>query len=908
MAKPKSQSGPVRTAPRYATFRSDGALARALLVTYPQMQWTLGARSLAAKIGNLEHGETVWWVNHPEHAHCLAALLDISLADLGLHAQARRSHLFEFEDFREMPPIDLTREAMWTLQFENMQPTPNKVGKSTGGQLANWVSPALWTGRLPHDRDWLHVADDMERLLLARSLAAAGHFDVLYVEQLTDVAERLRGNAPLVVVIRADGGVDDLAALALRPETAGILVIAPFMLPVRRASSSVEFVAWESFATSGQERDAFTLSGLVTSAFGKSVQRWEVKRLPDWRASLLAWVDAHLNRHAVDSLFSAQGIASWLAQVDPSGAWFTSASDVMQLCQMAHWLGEKLPRNQDESIGCQLAILLFAREGPSLHLQVQQLAEARWQDARCAWHGALPLESWRALAAQRLRCVAVQPEAVAAEQQGTSPAPVANSANVRGVTDQPGDLMVSGLLKQVRRGYFDFQHRMLARLLVRDRLVWQITAQPAASWSLACFDAERRAVVDAALDAVSIAGLVGAMTRLSDDAPHCAARIGAVEALFMAVGRRMELHQAVLPLPVPIVASVLDRLDLVDVAWALPAPWTRPTHSQAACAEWIAACWSWSLLVDAPTALCDNWLFPGWCTPPAAPAAWLETLWPEDEEAQLLPAWRQFFSIINIWVKDLELPIANPPRILVIGLLGKAARGGWAAEAAWWQTLLVNPGDSRWVCDRLVEAITIDEGEAALRLWPSFVEHERADTGQFVRLSAVRRWMLRHLAPADALACLDESARRYLAEVPESLPPHFRAPLLKSLSKHALVARYSEVALFFRRFGPSAAPTLAGFLDHELLGEEAAACLWEWDPASAQALMDARVAECAGALSRLILTCPTSHLGAAVACLHAMPGLLVGESRAWWIRQHLSEAGIHAPSLLDLLVPAPGRQ
>ncbi|MFA9218493.1 MAG: hypothetical protein ACEQSK_15500 [Sphingomonadaceae bacterium] len=124
MAKPTSMPGPVRTAQKYSNFKSDGEVARALLANFPDTQWTVSARSLAAKIGSLDKGQRVWWINHPANAICLAELLEVSLTDLGLHGPAMTSHTFEFDDFPELPPLDLIRGKPWGFivdpEFETM--------------------------------------------------------------------------------------------------------------------------------------------------------------------------------------------------------------------------------------------------------------------------------------------------------------------------------------------------------------------------------------------------------------------------------------------------------------------------------------------------------------------------------------------------------------------------------------------------------------------------------------------------------------------------------------------------------------------------------------------------------------------------------------------------------------------
>ncbi|MFA9217240.1 MAG: hypothetical protein ACEQSK_09055 [Sphingomonadaceae bacterium] len=756
--------------------------------------------------------------------------------------------------------------------------------------------------------DWLHVADDLERQLLSKSLAASGNFEVVFVEGLADVGSRLLSQKPLIVSVRVDGGDEDLAALALRPDSAGTLIIASFMLPVREETSSCEYLGWEERTPNQPEwnRRRFNRSGPSAD-----LTRWTWTWLPDWRIRLLKWVDGYIGRHDIDSLFSEQSVSDWLSCFDPRGEWFFTATDMMQLCRMGHHSRIKFPGATDAVAGTKLAGLLFSKENPSLIFHVKQLAEARWQRRELPWKGALPMETWLSLATPGAAlitrddlCAIANIENVAGRKKAVEL--LANRLDA----GNPDALLASRLIKQVRRGYFDFQHSTLASLVLRDRLMRQITEEPVASWALACFDVERRLIVDAALDAVSFLSLVSVAERLSQEAPDSAVAIGAVEALFMAVARRIgqaeEISPAQIPALMSIAQGVLGRLDVTALGWSIPEPWTRPTTSQDEQLEWIAACWAWSLLPEPPSPISENWLFPGWSTSLPEPPHWLSNLWPDEDCEQLSPAWVNFFFIADQWVKDLERPVADAPRILKMALLGKAARGAWSAESVWWQELLTNVDHRTWVYERLLKRIEVDKAEVAFRLWPSFLEFERAGKDRIiVRISQVRRWLLEQLTPSNALDPLSDAGRLYLALVPESLPPEFRAPLLQALPKNALGIGYSGSLLFFRRFGPSAAPALVGYLDHHILSHAAATCLWEWKPESAVHLLQQKNEISAAVLATLIQCCPGSHLTAAVELLLAEPTLLDPWLRLAWARQHLITAGIHAEHLLEIIATVP---
>ena len=871
MAKPVNQLGLLRSIPKYAWFKSNDAIGRTLLENAPHLGTAINVRSLGTRIGQLDRGNSAWWSKHPEYAACLADLLEVSLSDLGLHAFAAGCHLFSFDVFPELPPLDLTREPAWKIFIESRhleQPDPGSTGRPT---LDHWLLPAIWQRHLPTEMDWLHVPDQLERELLSRTLAAAGNFDVLHVEMLSDAGRRLLQPKPLIVTLRAGSGDADMDALARRPDNAGILVIAPNQLPTRERTSSAEFLGWEERQGSGAENRRFRLD---VGGMHAPLKRWTWTPLPDWRTQLLAWVKRHLDHPGADTFFSAQDIQMWLSQFDPRGLWFCSVTDMLQLCRISHHSRSSFPAASDANAGEVLMNLLFAHDA-ALALHVRQLAWARWQQYDLPWEGALPTDAWLAL----------QPMDMA-DQRGAGAV-------------QP--LLSSGWLRQQQHGYFDFQHRTLVNLVIRDKLVRQILDDPQNSWALGCFDQQRRQLVDAALDAVTLPGLAGTIERLQQQAQHSAAAIGASEALFMTLARRIIAGDRP-PRAYAIVAQcVLARLDCSQSAWSCPVPWSRPTSTPEEQLAWITACWAWSSIWQPIEPMPENWLFPGWRAPLGKVPWWLTSLWPDKHYELLAPAWEDFFAAAQLWTSDLKEPLANPPLLLRMAMLLEAAHGTWPAQAAWWAQLTGMDSD-RCLEDILLKQLQVSASDAAARLWPSLLAFEQTSPDPLIRLSNVRHWMLEQLSAADALTLIDAPSRHYLGKVPESLPPAFRAPLLDALAG-TIDLQGDHVLPFFRRFGPSAAMALPQFLADELLGEAAALCLWQWQPGNTARLLRDGIADAAA--GRLIDCCPPDQLACAIDLLVVQPELLDAVRRRWWIREHLSHAGAHAGKLLHMMAQLP---
>lgn len=897
MAKPVKNVGVIRRSPKYAAFGSNDALARELIKQFPKVVWSLKMRSLSVKLGELDKGRTVWWINNPQNAECLTLLLDVSMADLGLFSQVGR-HLFSFVEFPEMQPLDLKRDEAWILgdAYLDASQAKSQFGRE---RLDNWLDPAAWTRCPIQETDWLHVADALEREKLTLRLELAGRFKVIHVETLANALDRMADPAPLIIAVSGDGGAEDLAALVRRPARSGTLVIAPFTLPVRHQASTFEAVSWEHMTAGAQERGAMDLT--APGSFG-SLRRWSWKLFPDWRPRLLNLVEQHLNRHAADTLLSAQTISEWLHKFDPRGVWFSSTSDMLHLCRMAHYMQSKFPAPDDRNASSTLARSLAAHESSSLIVQARRLAEARWQRRDLAWGTALTLETWLTLSPSGPAIVTSDGLAEIANGKTLQDRKKAASrlADVLIIGD-PDALLASGLLKGDRYNYFVFQHSTLAGLIIRDSLIRQIAEAPLASWGLACFDGGRRPIVDAVLDIVPMAQLLDVSKRLALEDLNSAQAIGASEALFFALGRRIALGDQIPNELVSMAHGVLARLDFSEIEWALPKPWSRPVETQEEQLEWIGACWAWSLLPQARLPVYANCLFPGWCESFDDTPHWLADLWPEKYCETLSPAWDQFLLVVDQWMKDLEQPLAAAPRVLQIGLLGRAASGAWPADASWWQEWFTFDG-REWMEDTFFKRISTAGAGVARNLLPSFFAWEQkfaGDSGYIARLSPIRRWLLKQLAPDAMLACLDDACLIYLASAPETLPPGCRIPLFRLLANMPTLNWSVNAGTILAKFGPGIAPVLADYLSHPSLGYAVSVYLWNWVPEEAAQILRSRTLG-NDVRASLLWTSPASHVDAGIDALLATPDLLDASERLSWIRDRLASSASNAERLLSL--------
>lgn len=903
-------SGPIRTAKKFSEFESNNKLADALISAYPKINWGVKPRSLGNKLGELDKGTTTWWRNNPDKTKCLAEFLELSLEDLGLHEKAAGT-AFHFLEFPELPPLDFKHDESWQIAFEELdtrQVPPSETNRKPTMEFWLEERPANhW--RQPTHFDWLLVPDDLHRRLLSRHLSTSGRYEVVFSETLAAAATKLKNPKPVIVAVEQDGGIDDLAALADRPDDAGILVIAPFILAPREATSSAEWSGWEARTTKGKTGRIFDLSSNDWSAHS-AVQRWELKKLPDWRERLLAWVERRLSRcNVVDTLFSAQAVGDWLKSFDPDGLWFHTTSDLMHLCHLVHRDSEKrLPKSFDPEAGARLTRLLFERESVTRAYLIEQLAVLRWQ-SNLPWEGTLSLKEWLEISAGAGATVSRVDldEIVAAKTVGERERVADRVASLLD-TGNPDALIRSGLLKEIKRGAFDYQHRTFARLLIRDRLIAQITNDSLGVWALNCFDPTRRPLVDAALDAVPMDGLVTATHRLKDEPGNSAQSIAAAEALFIAVGKRIAKQEKI-PVALYLVArQVIQHLDMSD-DWDLTSPWTRPMETSDDQLAWVCACWSWSLLPEAVVDGVPRWLFPGWATElPEAPY-WLEFLVPKGDVEGLSPAFRGFWRVLVEWAKEVDSPDESWPTVIITAFLLKAAKGGIPAQSAWWKKLV----GQKWAEELLWECCEEVGKDASSRLWPSFVRAEREvaatpsteenDKPRLFdfQLSRIRLWLLEHLKPVDVLPSLSKDDITYLAYQPETLPPEVRADLLLAVSGCLPVLGFSDAINFFERFGFHAAPALEAFLEHRMLSHAAVDCLWRWNAERALALLAEKDAVTTSVRNALYWHCTQQHFPRALVLLMNDPEAFNQEERQHWIRKYLPNAGEHAVRAMELL-------
>lgn len=860
-----------------------------------QVSKAVSAKSMAIKLGQLDKGKALdWWNKRKELSQCLAdEVLVTDLESLGLN-QKSGPHNFVFEPFPALPVLDLTLTCdVWKIaepRIEYRQHAQQNFNPHSGAEptLDAWLKS---TGAESRDKvEWLHVPDKVEYQLLTRKLDASRHDDVLAIGSLKDIRRsenkfrRLRQQKPLILTMEASVSIEDVQALANYRQGCALLII-----------SSSQLVG---------EPDS-------------NINRWTWTLLPSWRKSLVEWVETCLNSADKDTFFTSQAAQDWLEKFDPGHSLFVSVEDVLTLCQALHEKGEKeVATNFSEK----KLLRILGYENPtgneSDHDDQELLSsviKARWNDPKLAWTGKLPEKVWKNLASR----------------------PNANGS--KKVTCNFNKL-AKDLISYGQEGY-DFRRPIVIRLLVRSYLRKKMIQRDLASWTNACFDRERRPMVDAALNAISLDELSWLALELREQKTS-AQNVGAGEAVFIAIGRRIIKGEEIKHSLSEFVGHLIKQLewekeekfqrfstgqDEAEAHYFLR-PWSVQIADPKARMEWVSACWAWSLQPQPGITLPSCWLFPGWShSLPETLPQWLRYC--PDRWEQLPIPQRDFVKVIHRWMEQLEAPpkCEELPPQFSIAWLAQAATKRWPLDAGMWPSVFSVAGSplaEQALLDLVESKYRLVNRSTALAWWPSLVGYLRnkdvnpfgfktqADGDPFSRDPQVKgylklvAWVMEHLdgQSKEAFEALDGENKKFLAQHLSALPAALKQELLLWLVK--IPPENSGLFNF--------STLLSGCGDEEEeinaveslvsnsgdLGEQAARHLWQWRPDRAKKLLEER--STAAAAQNLAAYCPRSALGLAIKLLQEDPKLME-KTRLQWARAHLPDAREHAQDLMKLI-------
>lgn len=874
---------------------SYGQLARALKEQFPDLDWPPKDRSLETKIGDIDRGKPGWWRNQPALAKALSEFLDASQADLGLSA-SQGQDLFGFPEFPELQPLDLKSESPCVIG----RPVPQE-DTNEDPDMAMWLGedPGYGLVRKPAAGVyWLYFPEGRGRGLFWAKLRHSSGYECISSTTITAAGSRLKKPGLLILNVDKDSGESDLYALATRHPAVAVLVIAPYPAPIDKNAPPSQLYSHERNSATPLERQRLDLLLLNSH----TMRRYEWQLHEDWRDRLLNWVESRLNQTNPDTLFSARGLNDWLATFPFIQQSLSGPGDLLALCRLCHKQPDKKqPGGRDRKAAVSVLEAIH-RSSPDQAKQFLQLIEAYWSEQSLPWRKALSRSQWESLIST-LSGSPLESEvmALAREADEKKRLQLARRLSKSKPRVDLDDLLKHGLLLPTPADELSPSPRLLADLIARDWIIQKIENDSIEIWGLFCFDAERRSVVDAALDALTEDALLPVAEKILLLPATEAAAIGASEALFYTLAKRIDATSVIPERFFDITHQVLTRSD--PLADKRPIPWSRNTAtSEAPRIEWQAACWAWSLLPRPANFVVNeawSWWLPGWASSLSAHPYTAEDLTTSDK-AELPPAeWQWLLSLSQQLAKKLESPPTIAPAFMKPALLVEAAEGRWPAEPSWWDDII----GVYWAENLLLKMLQASKNAAAHRILLSLAHSLRAKAQSapyiagIFSVSPLRRWLLENVEESQFMAFLKAENMAHLLYEPATLPPRLRSTLLKFASRSPAKHR-----AYLQQLIP-----LAGAEDVTILlelltgdtGETAAASLWRLAPRKTEALLQRDSTVDPDAMRSLILTCPEISIGVRAMATHK--GLFTTQERSTWARQWLPNSREHSQEIAKTL-------
>lgn len=882
---------PIKTSPQFKAIGSFDAIARRLIEKYKDTFAGIPPRNLGNYIGALDKGNGTWWEGRDEMVECLAELLEIDSEEISVQKNIGR-HMFAFPGFKDCPPLDLIREEVWEIA------EPRLVSGIQNQDSRYYSKPTLDVWQFAEsaflrngDIEWLHVPDDVEYQLLTRKLAAVSRHGLVERRSLQEVLEHdhLTVCQQLTLIVAVENGArrEDLRILSHHRHRAPTLIISPYPPPAPAPQLQTD-----------ASRDSDS-NDLV------KINRWTWTLRPNWREILLKWMGRRIETQLHDKrVYSPKFALDVLESVDPSGQWFASVDDLLTLCQAVSESGKnKLLEAGSDGKNENLSSLLLSPDD-SVRDWVSYLVKARWDRWDLPWAGELSSDHWIDLSK--------------------------GLCSLETLTRRK--VIVRG-----KEGY-DFRQPILSRLLLRHELMTRLVKDKPASWAPACFDNERRPLLDAALDALAVHELSVVATNLHR--AESAETIGAREALFVAMGRRLircEVEsKSIPPNLIELAGRAVNGMRLIN---GFLTPRSRPLDTQDRQLEWFAVCWAWSLApkpkMDIPP---EHWMFPGWAKslPPKMPD-WLSCCgnpnygYPWERFSRKMD---DFLRIVMRWLgRDNAVTVAFQSIVFNIALLARLPSDKQAVNKYWWAGILGTPAAEQALLDLVESDNNADKSKTAFAWWPSLIETRREEYGRNsinlgdppsslcgYRGSPVIDWVLKYMAkdPAGAIDALDENGIILLARRNEDLPVALKKELLSRFqdpegSLHELLEAKDSpngtvclpaVVLDFSKFGvePQIADEVRKYLRYPgALGRQAAQYLWNWAPGLAESLLTQRPAPDKKSSRNLILCAPDSVISKVIGLLMEDRELMADDERRGWVYARLPNARQHAEAMMELI-------
>lgn len=885
-------------------------VANALIHLRPDLFKGIAARSLGAKLSELNRENITWWRNRMDCLEALQDLLGLDSSDLIAAKQARQRGLWVCGEFPELPALNLASETIPTLA----EPVVTGAESQFPPRLNGWLLVGVGSDYAQHPKirpepglQWLHVPQGTGRNLLLSRIKALGRLDVSEGHTLRQAVAQASRSRPVVLAPLGITAVSELGALAEFDVEQPVLIISANPCP--RTSKNTPYnksnlPSWEWLWARRSERVrtvfAANSADMHSGIFGSdSVVEFRLELLPNWREKMLFWVEERLKKH-VNTLFTAEGLNNWLAAFDPDGVFFPTPATVLSLARICHEVGERqLPNPGSSEAGMQLVQKLGRADSRYQSLLVR-LVRHSWLDTNASWQKAKPWHNWLAPSKP-----SANPESNKTAGRRTRPAGAsAIGTDAALLTENDLDAAVkAGLLIPNGDGNYGFKSYAEAALVLRDQLRGWMRGGELSNWGAQVVsDGERQQLVDEVLKTLDNQTLLGMCSQVAKLPLWSAEALGASETLFLAVGLRMAedtlSYRAEFG---ELMGQTLARCFNDDAYLQLPL--SRSLCNDAERIDWVRATWGWSIVAPkpewVPASMSDS--FPGWST---GEVEWLFLLpIPVKGTSLQTPHLRRLAAAINTAavVADRVGCAQNwAPEVLVavIGLL-RTVRGSEHVQPAWWESI----AQEAWPCDVLGAALVNLRPDIQRDLASSLVEvcakiiGTNANWG-VLRLVRSPLWLqiLDVKDAAELFARLKPIAMVFVAQNIQSVPWSLRKAIVDKIDPELLPDDFDWHSLLCATTAPNK-ERIDQFLSCRPY--QCADSLWkvypdlclEWatDPDNQHHAI-------------LIDQCPPHKLGEMAAVLVQTP-VLVNELNIQprWVASRIAGAKASTPVLLELL-------
>jgi hypothetical protein len=539
-----------------------GELLKAWPRVAPKHTKPLKPSAIANRIRELRRGANVtWWQHHEWLLNAFAEALGVGADEL-LGRPNLPSGTLEFAEFPGLPPLRPDELPCRYLR--------------AGDLLDQAISEKPHAARRPR---WIVAPPGAGKSLVVRFLRSryASDYCADTVRTLDQVGELATSGLRLVLEVEepSAGDVEALRQFVSRP--APTVVLAAFNLPGAPPQSPLG--------------ERMACGWLVEEA-----------KLPQtWRAELLEWIDARLERGTGESKLRKADIVQWLERHDPSSELIATPGDLLALCADFHLNGP-----DDASLARRAKRWLETAGVASIP-----------EDAPRTWAKQVAVKVHESLIAGHLHDTSARLGALLTEGWAKHvPAELAlGSMEGRpGAKVEVAYLQAAGLLRATGNGWTPFPRWVFTGVL-QAAAEKGLREGPLESWGRLAADESRQQVVDDALDALPAADLaVVVRDVIAAGKPKTLAGIGALEATFSAVGRRLGSSPAMSDVELRGVQRLtmlqLDQLQPDLASKKFHHPFTRRDLD-----GWLADAWTVSLRAPKPSRFQRPnlaWELPGW--------------------------------------------------------------------------------------------------------------------------------------------------------------------------------------------------------------------------------------------------------------------------------------------------------